>query len=86
MDSFFEWLYCRALKQFPEKAEPLSRYNAFSDIAAAADSKSIMAIPHGRLRFMWDLQRQENFRASIPMNYLLLRSIRSRNLAQVWKI
>lgn len=39
MDSFFEWLYCRALKQFPEKAEPLSRYNAFSDIAAAADSK-----------------------------------------------
>lgn len=38
-DSFFEWLYCRALKQFPEKAEPLSRYNAFSDIAAAADSK-----------------------------------------------
>ncbi len=39
MDSFFQWLYCRALKQFPEKAEPLSRYNAFSDIAAAADSK-----------------------------------------------
>ena len=38
-DSFFEWLYCRALKQFPEKAEQLSRYNAFSDIAAAADSK-----------------------------------------------
>ena len=44
-----------------------------------------MAIPHGRLRFMWDLQRQENFRASIPMSYLLLRSIRSRNFAQVWK-
>lgn len=39
MDSFFEWLYCRALKQFPEKAAKLSRYNAFSDIAAAADSK-----------------------------------------------
>ena len=39
MDSFFEWLYCRALKQFPEKAAQLSRYNAFSDIAAAADSK-----------------------------------------------
>ena len=38
-DSFFEWLYCRALKQFPEKAAQLSRYNAFSDIAAAADSK-----------------------------------------------
>ena len=35
-DSFFEWLYCRALKQFPEKAAQLSRYNAFSDIAAAA--------------------------------------------------
>ena len=42
MDSFFEWLYCRALKQFPEKAEPLSRYNAFSDIAAAADSKKVL--------------------------------------------
>jgi len=26
-DSFFEWLYCRALKQFPEKAAQLSRYN-----------------------------------------------------------
>ena len=38
-DSFFEWLYCRALKQFPEKAAQLSRYHAFSDIAAAADSK-----------------------------------------------
>ena len=38
-DSFFEWLYCRALKQSPEKAAQLSRYNAFSDIAAAADSK-----------------------------------------------
>ena len=38
-DSFFEWLYCRALKQFSEKAAQLSRYNAFSDIAAAADSK-----------------------------------------------
>ena len=38
-DSFFEWIYCRALKQFPEKAEQMSRYNAFSDIAAAADSK-----------------------------------------------
>ena len=31
--------YCRALKQSPEKAAQLSRYNAFSDIAAAADSK-----------------------------------------------
>ena len=27
------------MKQFPEKAAQLSRYNAFSDIAAAADSK-----------------------------------------------
>ena len=38
-NSFFEWLYYRALKQSPEKAAQLSRYNAFSDIAAAADSK-----------------------------------------------
>ena len=41
--------------------------------------KSIMAIPRGRLQSMQDLQRLENFRASIPINHSLRKFTRSQS-------
>ena len=81
MDSFFEWLYCRALKQFPEKAAQLSRYKwPFSDIAAAADSEKVLwRFLAGGCNLCRTCSGWENFRASIPMNHSLRKFTRSQS-------